>query len=46
MYSKIAICSSADVAVLDSAGEAAVEQHEVARCEGEGEQGEGDKHSM
>ena len=44
MY-KIAICSSADVAVLDSAVEAAVEQHDVARCEGEGEQGEGDKHS-
>ena len=39
--------ASADVAVLDSAGEAAVEQHEVARCdhEGEGEEGEGDKHS-
>ena len=37
--------TSADVAVLDSAGEAAVEQHEVARCEGEGEEGEGDKHS-
>ena len=36
---------SADVAVLDSAGEAAVEQHEVARCEVEGEQGEDDKHS-
>ena len=37
--------ASADVALLDSAGEAAVEQHEVARCEGEGEEGEGDKHS-
>ena len=39
--------ASADVAVLDSAGEATVEQHEVARCdhEGEGEEGEGDKHS-
>ena len=37
--------ASADVAVLDSAGEATVEQHEVARCEGEGE-GEDDKHSI
>ena len=36
--------ASADVAVLDSAGEATVEQHEVARCEEEGEEGEGDKH--
>ena len=39
------------MAVLDSAVEAAVQQHDVARCEGEGEQGEqgeqgeGDKHS-
>ena len=37
--------ASADVAVLDSAGEATVEQHEVVRCEGEGEGEEGDKHS-
>ena len=33
------------MAVLDSAGEATVEQHEVARYEGEGEGEEGDKHN-
>ena len=41
--------ASADVAVLDSAGEvtAGVEQHEVVRCkgEGEGEERDGDQHS-
>ena len=39
--------ASADVAVLDSAGEATagVEQHEVVRCEGEGEKRDGDQHS-
>lgn len=38
--------ASADVAVLDAAGEAALQQHEVVRCEGDGEEedGEGEKH--
>ena len=38
--------ASADVAVVDAAGEAVLQQHEVVRCEGDGEEedGEGEKH--